>query len=372
MGIGHISQKAVLLSKTIGQKRGLSPLTEDIYRFVNKKGEQNVFTIFRDERNIPVKKLLKNETTGVEKVRHYTYKTYKFKNGETVPYKIVTTNTTNGLSVKERTTEIIATAQNGSKIDVPKTKSSFIQQEANGNRFEKSSILRFSNGQKPVGVISNIERTQDGNIISKKTVVHKTNGEKAKIISDLFYNTATYDDISFKSEIIKALKSEMGLKDYGITVKPAHIGYTTGRINTYARYEHKSKTVSLNVDVPAVNQRKQFASEIAHELTHAWQFREMELLEQGLLSGARKEAAQIYKNEISNYIKGSATDKAQHAAYKAQVVETKAREFQKFVEQYYKQNLKNIYNRHVQGIIPPQIGITAPLPVGALKDKDIL
>lgn len=101
MGIGHISQKAVLLSKTIGQKRGLSPLTEDIYRFVNKKGEQNVFTIFRDERNIPVKKLLKNETTGVEKVRHYTYKTYKFKKGETVPYKIVTTNTTNGLSVKE-------------------------------------------------------------------------------------------------------------------------------------------------------------------------------------------------------------------------------------------------------------------------------
>ena len=65
MGIGHISQKAVLLSKTIGQKRGLSPLTEDIYRFVNKKCEQNVFTLFRDELNIPVKKLLKNETTGV-------------------------------------------------------------------------------------------------------------------------------------------------------------------------------------------------------------------------------------------------------------------------------------------------------------------
>lgn len=59
MGIGHISQKAVLLSKTIGQKRGLSPFTEDIYRFVNKKGEQNVFTVFRDERNIPVKNFLK-------------------------------------------------------------------------------------------------------------------------------------------------------------------------------------------------------------------------------------------------------------------------------------------------------------------------
>lgn len=188
----------------------------------------------------------------------------------------------------------------------------------------------------------------------------------------MFYNTATYDDITFKSEIIKALKSEMGLKDYGITVKPAHRGYTPGGVNNSAKYQPSSKTVSLNVDVPVVNQRRQFASEIAHELTHAWQFREMELLEQGLLSGARKEAAQIYKNEFSNYIKSSKTDKAQHAAYKAQVVETKAREFQKFVEQYYKQNLKNIYNRHVQGIIPPQIGITAPLPVGALKDKDIL
>ena len=80
------------------------------------------------------------------------------------------------------------------------------------------------------------------------------------------------------------------------------------------------------------------------------------------------EEHKIYKNEFLNYIHGPATDKAQTAAYRAQVIETKAREFQKFVEQYYNQNMKNIYNKYVQGIIPPQIGITDPLPVGVLKN----
>ena len=368
MGLESITQKTVLLSKTIGQKRGLSFLTEDVYRFINKKGEQNVFTIFRDERKIPVRTFLKNETTGAEKQTIYHYNTYKFANGETVPYKIITTTTTNGLGGEERTRKIIATVQNGSKLDVTKTESSFVQQEAKGNIFETDSILRFSKGQKPVGVICNIERSPNNDIISKKTVVHKINGKKAKVTPDLFYNTAAYNDISFKSEIIKALKSEMGLKDYGITVKPAHRGYTPDGFNNFAKYNHSSKTVSLNVDVPVVNTRKQFVSSVAHELTHAWQYREVELLEQGLLSGARKKAAQVYKNEFLNYIHGPATDKAQTAAYRAQVIETKAREFQKFVEQYYNQNMKNIYNKYVQGIIPPQIGITDPLPVGVLKN----
>lgn len=368
MGIENIAQKAVLLSKTIGQKRGASFFTEDVYRFINKKGEQSVFTVFRDERNIPVKKVLKNETTGAIKQRVYNYKTYKFENGETVPYKIVTTTGTNGSGAKERVREIIATAQNGEKLDVTKTKASFVQQEANGNIFEKSSVARYSNDKKTVGVISAIERTPDNNIVSKKTVVLKNDGKRGKIIPDMFYNTAAYSDIDFKSEIIKSLKAEMGLKDYGITVKPVHRGYTPDGINSFASYNPGRKTVSLNVDVPVVNTRKQFASEVAHELTHAWQHREVELLEQGLLSGARKEAAQVYKNEFSNYVSPSATDKAQTAAYKAQVVETKAKEFQKFVEQYYNQNMKNIYNKYVQGIIPPQIGITAPLPAGALKN----
>lgn len=368
MAMGNITQKVLLLQKTIGIKRGYSFFTEDVYRFINNKGENNVYTVFRDEQQRAVRSTLKNETTGAIKDRIYSYHKYKFKNGETVPYKRVKTTSTDGSGHKtERVHEVIATAQNGQKRDVTISRRRFTQQNTNENIIEENSLLRFSNGKKPIGIICNIEKTPDNNIISKKTLAIKNNGKKVKIIPDMFYNLALYDDITFKSEVIKALKSEMGLKNYGIVVKPAHLGYTPGGHNTYAHYNHSKKTVSINVDIPIVNTRRQFASEVAHELTHAWQHREVELLEQGLLSGARKEAAQVYKNEFLNYIRGSATDKTQTAKYKSQVVETKAREFQKFVEQYYNQNLKNIYNKYVQGIIPPQIGISTPLPVGTLN-----
>lgn len=354
--------KVVLLAKTIGVKRNLCSFTEDVFRFINKKGEPRVFKIFKDEFQRPVKKVLQNETTGAVKERVYYYKTYTFDNGKTVPYKFIRTSNTDGSTSRE----IIARVQNGNKFDVTKTKLTSSPLE-NGNILEKCFVARFSNGKKATGVFTDIERTPNDEILSKKTFVQKENGKRNKVVSDLFYCTAAYDDIDFKSKIIKMLKSEMGLKDYGINVKGAHRGYTPGGCNNFARYIHSTKTVSLNVDVPKVNTRKGFVSEASHELLHAWQKREVELLEQGLLKGARKEAAQVYKNEFSNYIRGSATDKTKHLAYEVQVVETKAREFQKFVEEYYNRNMRNIYNKYVQGIIPPQIGITVPLPDGVLK-----
>lgn len=48
--IGEIVQKSVLLSKTLGVKRGLSPFTEDVFKFKNKKAEDCIYTIFRDEK----------------------------------------------------------------------------------------------------------------------------------------------------------------------------------------------------------------------------------------------------------------------------------------------------------------------------------
>lgn len=352
-----------LLSKTIGQKFGLSPFIQDTFKFINKKGEQNIYRIFRDAQNRIVNTRLINETTHTCKECRFNYKNYTFQNGETVPYTQLTIENPDGSWSRE----IISTVKEGQNLDVTKSKISYTDM-GNGNISEKSFIGRFSRNKKPVGVFTSIEKNQNGDILSKNVWVQKDNGKKSKIITDLFYHTAAYDDISFKSEIIKILKSEMGLKDYGVKVKPVHYGYTKGVSNTYAQYNHKNKTVYINVDVPIVNTRKQFASEVAHELTHAWQHREVELLDQGLLSGGRKEAAQVYKNEFANYISSSKTDKAQHSTYRNQVVETKARDMQKFVEKYFNQNMKNIYNKYAQGIIPPQIGITAPLPPGVVKN----
>lgn len=360
MGIEKIVQKSsVLLSKTIGVKRGASFFTEDTFKFINKKGENCVFTVFRNEKNEVMKKRLKNITQGTEKERLYSYRTYTFDDGKNVPYTRVVTNCSNGVQKKE----IISTVQNGAKVDV--TKSQLIRTtKDNGKKLEESNVLRFSNGKKPVGLYSTVEKDANDEILSKKVVVQNSKGRQSKVIPNLFYSTSAYEGIDFYRNVFKILKSEMGLKDCGIKAKSIHLGYNKGGKNTYARYNHKSKTVKLNVDVPIVMERGRFCSEVAHELLHAWQHREVELLESGLLNGARKDAAEVYKHEFSNYISSSKSFKA----YKAQVVETKAKDFQKFVKSYFSRNIKNIYNRYVKGIIPPQVGITYPIPEGELKN----
>ena len=358
MGIEKIAQKSVLLSKTLGVKRGVSFFTEDTFNFINKKGENCVFTVFRNEKNEVVRNRLKNITQGTEKERRYSHCTYTFEGGKTVPYTRVVTNYSNGT----RKEEIISTVQNGAKVDV--TKSQLIRTtKDNGNKFEESNVLRFSNGKKPAGVYSTVEKDANDEILSKKVVAQNSKGKQCKIIPNLFYSTPVYGSIDLYRNVFKMLKTEMGLKDYGIKAKSVHLGYNKGGKNTYARYNHNSKTVSLNVDVPIVNERGQFSSEVAHELFHAWQHREVELLEKGLLSGSRKEAAEVYKHEFSNYVPSSKNYKA----YRVQTVEAKARDFQKFVKSYFSRNMKNIYNKYANGIIPPQIGINYPVPEGELK-----
>lgn len=356
--IGKIVQKSVLLSKTLGVKRGLSPFTEDVFKFKNKKAEDCIYTIFRDKKNQIARTQLKNTTLKTERNQYFSYKTYSYESGKTVPYTNIRTMDSNGL----RKNEIISTIQNEDKLDITKSQLTTIHSK-NGNINEKSSILRFSKNKKPVGVYSIIKRDTTGEILSKKVYAQKGNGNKGKVITDLFYNTPVYEPIDAYNNIFKLLESEMGLKGYGIKVKSVHKGYNEGSVNNYASYNHKSKTISLNADNPTVTQKGRFASEIAHELLHAWQYREVELLEQGLLSGARKEAAKVYKQEFSNYVKASKNLEE----YKKQTVENKAKEFQKFVKQYYSRCIKNIYNHYVKGIIPPQVGITYPIPEGELK-----
>lgn len=358
MHIGKVAQKSVLLSKTLGVKRGASFLTEDTFKFINKRGEDCVFTVFRDGNNKVVRNRLQNITQGTEKERLYSYRTYTFEDGKTVPYTIVQTKHSDGTREKE----IISTVQNGAKVDV--TKSQLIQTtKDNGNKLEESSVLRFSNGKKPAGVYSTVEKDANDEILSKKTVAQNSKGKQCKIIPDLFYSTPVYGQIDLYRNIFKMLKFEMGLQNYGIKAKSVHLGYNKDGHYTRAKYNHNSKTVSLNVDVPIVNERGQFSSEVALELFHAWQYREVELLEKGLLSGSRKEAAEVYKHEFSNYVPSSKNYKA----YRVQTVESKARDFQKFVKFYFSRNMKNIYNKYAKGIIPPQIGINYPVPEGELK-----
>lgn len=146
MHIGKVAQKSVLLSKTLGVKRGASFLTEDTFKFINKRGEDCVFTVFRDEKNNVVRNRLQNITQGTEKERLYSYHSYTFEDGKTVPYTIVQTKHSDGTREKE----IISTVQNGAKVDV--TKSQLIQTtKDNGNKLELSNVLRFSNGKKPAG-----------------------------------------------------------------------------------------------------------------------------------------------------------------------------------------------------------------------------
>lgn len=184
----------------------------------------------------------------------------------------------------------------------------------------------------------------------------------------MFYHSLPYEENLFKEDVVRNLKREMGLQDYNIQLRPVHKGYNPapGAVNNKGTYCHSKKLYTYNIDNPLLNERKVFAGITGHELTHAFQNKEVELLEQGLLKGARKDAAETYKKEFSNYIKSSTDDPSQHARYKEQTVEAKANDFAKFIRKYYTQNIKNIYNTYVEGIIPPQAGIFKPVNPGKL------
>lgn len=373
MGIGNILSRTILVSKATGLiDKSRYMCKKDVIKFINKRGELNTFTVYKDEFQRPFKKELLNITTGTKWERNYKYCTYTYENGHTVQYKEINTFHFNPTKVPLNTQsknaeqrEIIATVQNGEKLDVTKSSCIFFQPKKNGNIYETSYVARFANGKKPQGTLCRITRTPKMDILSKTTNVQDANGKISRIKTDLFYNSPAYPDALFRRDTVRQLMQEMGVGDSGVTMKAVHRGYShePGAVNNFGKYNHKKRLYTYNIDHPKINTRKGFVGNTAHELTHTWQYKEVDLLEQGALSGARKDAAEIYKKEFDNYIHSSATDNAQYKAYKEQQVETRARAMDSFVSSYYTRNIKNIYNCYVKGIIPPQVGITHPIPV---------
>lgn len=347
----------------------------DVFKFINKRGEICTFRVYKDEFQRAIKKELFNHQTFIKKERNYSYKTYTYADGTTVPYKEIVTALFDKPVIPlkpnmfARDRELLATVKNGDKLDVTKSKYMLFEPKNGDDIIEKSFVVRFANGKRPQGIQSILTRDKNFNIKEKKTAWQRNDGKVFDIKTDLFYHSLPYEENFFKQDVVISLKREMGLQDYNIRLRPVHRGYNPapGAVNNMGAYNHPKKLYTYNIDNPLLKERKNFAGVTGHELTHAFQNKEIELLEQGLLKGARKDAAETYKKEFSNYIKYSSEDSSQQSKYLEQTIEAKANDFKKFIRKYYTQNIKNIYNTYVEGIIPPQAGIFKPVNPGKLN-----
>lgn len=170
MGIERIAQKAMLIAKSTGKTAAHNAgapkdaATMDVFKFINKHGEACTFRVYKDEFQRAVKKELFNHQTSIKKERNYSYKTYTYADGTTVPYKEIVTALFDKPVIPQkpnmfaRNRELIATVKNVDKLDVTKSKYMLLESKESGDILEKSIVARYSNSKKPQCIQSRLTR----------------------------------------------------------------------------------------------------------------------------------------------------------------------------------------------------------------------
>lgn len=334
MQINQGVQKARLISKEIGkiitkQEKVLCPKEAkfmDEVLLTNKNGQEVKITSFRNSKKQLIQRTFSKEDSNY--IRNYTYGKSHMSNfgGGRLSYMEV------NAVLKDKFENVLAASKELINLNRRKsglsafwgklfnknekpviTKSKLCQLGfKNGIAEEETSgISQFKNGAQPKYYLCNIKKDSSGFITERKA--EAKNCLPQSDLDNEYLPALLYDKQNFRQNVFSQLIKKNGLENRNIKFETEYKGFST--LGSY-----DDKTMVLNC-APLWRTQHETVDTIAHEVEHARQHKEIDLLKEGLLDGERAKKAETYKKEFESYIDG----KYDFSAYQAQETEVKAR-----------------------------------------------
>lgn len=318
-----------VLNKAIEQeatkKNFPDAVTMDIAEVLNKRGKRVQISTLRDKDKNIICRIFNTENMPYFIKRYYTRgESQVFNKNETLPYKEVKTNFINKKSkntIKARE-EVFTVTENQDKKKVV-TKSLIDKQKINKDApfIETTSINQYSNKTPKNYYKTTIKRDNDNNI-TERIVTHSQDNLPENVYKNDYIHTMLWKPNEFKIYLFDDAIQRNDLKSENIKLASGHLGYQRGEPTQFGNYSNSDKKFVFNADYPGSNYKPFFTTITEHELTHARQYKDIRLYEQGALSGEKAQKAKQYKENFENYIQFDVDEKL----YEQQTVEAEALE----------------------------------------------
>lgn len=210
---------------------------------------------------------------------------------------------------------------------------------------EICGISQFENGKPAKFYVSNIQRDCKDLSMSQITAQARVSLAESTLKNENLH-TLQYNTRDFCKEVFNTALKKNGLENKGIMLETAELEPFKKGI-----YRNRNKLVVLGLN--NFKTRYSCVGTINHELTHANQYREVEFLEAGKLSGERMKRAELLKHNLENHIKPA----EDFEKYKTQLVEAEARSAGEAAAEEYKMMQGDVLLNFSGGnVLPNQIG----------------
>lgn len=326
--------KAQLISKELG--KALTEQQKTLYKegaafvdevsLLNKQGQAVKIESIRDTKHKLIQKFVYKDDTVCQ--RDYSYGQSKRHNGKgKIPYRDVS------VSVKDINGNLLGKSHEIFNTGIPSkspfvkffkylfnvrsqksviTKSRLHQSDFNNGvaRQEICGISQFQNKAVPKFYECKMVKDSSGNVLSKSA---KSNVLLKVFLYNEYLPFLLHNISDFRKDVFRHLVKKNNLEDRGLQLKIEYKGNTLR-----GSYEDKKRLIKSSSNLFC---KSDSLNNIAHEVEHARQHKEIDLLHQGLLDGERMKKAKVYSYEFCNYKDG----KTDFNAYKAQKIEVEAR-----------------------------------------------
>jgi hypothetical protein len=322
MQINGVIKKAALIAKKLGQavpegKNWGAVKTFDEVLLTTAKGKKMRILSFRGDDGKLIQRKFINENGS------YIRKDYLYgecKNIEETGYFPYTQVSTVAFDKQKNPVNLIKKIISINKSDKSSVTISTMSEYGRKNgipKYELNRLAHYEPGKRPNFLTTSVERNSEGSIV-EKYVIHSKDSLPESVYQNEYIHTLQYPESKFKQEVFSHIVEREGLK--GVTIKGRHYGYELGKPVQFAKYYEDERCYRFNVDAPMMDYRSFFINSTEHELKHAKQFEEIDLLKQGKLSGERARKAELYQKNFDNYV----DFKENLLLYEAQIVEEEA------------------------------------------------
>lgn len=300
-------------------------VTMDTVEVLNKRGKTTQIVTLRDKDSNIILRMFDTKNMPYFIKRFYAKgESRVFNSQETLPYKEVTTKainrkTKNVIKIRE---EVFTVTENLDKKKVV-TKSLVDKQKINKDApfIETTSINQYENKTPKNYYQTTIKRDNDDNI-TERIIAHSEDSLSEDVYKNDYIHTMLWKPQEFKINVFKDTVRRNDLKNENIKLVSGHLGYKKDTPTQFGYYDDSKKNLAFNADYPGSNYKPFFTNITEHELTHARQYKDIRLYEEGRLSGEKAQKAKQYKENFNNYKQFDSDEKL----YSQQIVEAEALE----------------------------------------------